>query len=190
MMPSTDTLNSAAPALSWSDGPIWTGRPSTRLYVLPELMMSPLLRLVRAHSPSLSAVVSIGTVSPACARASAGVPRMTSVHSAPSVLPIVVMAPLYPRGVDAESLHATIEIRPVSLQPSRCIGDVSARFSQRSRDHSTLEAIQFVGQRSRSTDERRSLSRDSFLWATGCRRRSFILVAIDDEDIFDELSRD
>src|SRR5215210_3103658 len=117
-----------------------TGKPSTRLYVLPALMIKPLPRLVLAQSPRRSAVVS-ATVSPLCARARAGAPHNASAQAARSNLLEVVMTRLYPRGVDSEPLHATIEIRPVSLEPSRCIGDVPARFSERASDDRALEAV-------------------------------------------------
>src|ERR1700693_6055329 len=109
-------------------------------------MISPLLRLVLAQSPRRSAVVSVVTVSRLCARARTGTRGVTSVHRAGSNLLIYVMASLCPGGVDSEPLHATIKIRPVSLQSSRCICDVSACLSQCARDHGSLEAVQFVGQ--------------------------------------------
>jgi len=63
------------------------------LYVFPDVRINPLLRVRRAHKPSLSAVVSLVTVSGSvtCARKSAGDASEISASSATCDAAIVFM---------------------------------------------------------------------------------------------------
>src|SRR5450759_1927893 len=159
------------------------GSPSTRLYVFPEVSTRPLARLVLAHSPSRSAAVSVWTVSTPCASERAGAAHARSTHTARIVLAVFVMLALYPRRVDSESLHAPVKIWPVGLQSPRRIGDVSTCLRQRSRDHGSLEAVQFVGQRARTARSGLTRITDLFLGMSRCGRGRSFFVAIDDENI-------
>src|ERR1700693_3180285 len=123
---------------------MYTGKPSTRLYVFPELRTRPLARRLRAHSPSRSAAVSDWTVSTVCARRRAGAAHASSTQAARIVFAVFVMSALYPRRVDSEPLHAPVKIWPVCLTSSRGISNVSPRLCERSRDHRSLEGLQLV----------------------------------------------
>src|SRR6266403_4308068 len=127
-------------------GPMYTGNPSTRLYVLPELRTRPLARLVLAHSPSRSAAESDWTVSTVCARRRGGAAHASSMQTARIVFAVFVMSALYPRRIDSEPLHAPVKIWPVCLKSSCGISNVSARLCERSRDHRSLEGLQLVRQ--------------------------------------------
>src|SRR5437762_3195827 len=148
-------------------------------------MTSPLARLVRAHSPSRSALVSRAAVSTTCARESVGAAQATTTHIDAIRLTVLVMARLYPRRVDSEPLHPPIEIWPVGLESARGVGDVTARLRQRSRDHRALEAVQFFRKRCRSARDGFTSSSHAFL-STGRRdRHLYFFLTIDDEYVFD-----
>src|SRR6185503_6580174 len=190
MIPITERFSSADFMLSWKAGPSSTGRPSTRLYVLPELRTNPLVRLVRAHSPSRSAAVSRGTVSTPCARDTAGAAMATSAHIDAILIAEFVMARLYPRRVDSEPLHSPIEIWPVRLQPPGGIGHVAARLGQRACDDRALEAVQFVCERRCSLCCRLARAGDSLPrpGRSDDRRVRRVVIVIDDQLILDVLS--
>ncbi len=101
------------------------------------------------------------------------------------------MSGLYPRGVDSEPLHPSVKIRAVRLQSSRGIGDVSSGLGERSRNHGSLEAVQFFRQRCRSARDRFARITDSLLRSRRRRHNQVLgLVPIHDEHVFDLLPGD
>src|SRR6058998_258055 len=153
--------------------------------------MSPLFLLVLAHSPNRSAAESVLTVSTPWARESEGPAHARNRQAARKVLAVFVMSALYPRRVDSEPLHAPVKIGSVRLQSSRGVSNVSSSLGERSRNHRSLEAVQFFRQRSRSAGNCFARFTNALLRTSGRRDEKILrLVAVDDEDVFYLLSGD